>query len=683
MPTDTHEGPAQDIVGKLWNLCNVLKDQGQQFDRQSFLHGPPGEKQPRDRLFPSASLDLRLALRGVLGLAVPLLSSQVFAQPELTAVGVAALLLAFGDLAGGEGQLRRLLGGTLAGAFAVACGVLAGGHWALAALGMAIWGVGVGLCGVYGAAAAAMGLPVAWAYLEVGLSATTHTLAHAAWMAGLFALGGLWAIVLARWIGALNPLGPLRCQVAQGFALLAAYLHAAVNPHTTAFCTSTSAVAPETELRTAIAKAQSLASWHCARQQGMEPDTLRLVALIAILDRGFALAAALAELAGREHAHAIAAELALLLDHASNIARGDALPPGLAPSPFSAAAVAHPGGPVRELLAPLRLGLDRHSLVARHALRYGLVLAVAVAIDKGFAPPFGYWIPLTASVVLQPYAGSTLQRAGQRLLGTAAGIAVGMALIGLATSTAAKTALMLAAFFLSLAVLPLDYALAIGFLSVGIVPFEALLAGAAAPEVGLLRLLATLLGGGLALAGGFLLWPAFESRGLPACLSTALRSLAAYADLVLGVQAGERVDPQRLAVARQRLGVALTNAQTTLQRLLGELSRGPLDLAACQLATAMLQRLFVSLTALRELPPATQPSTALAPFRAHTRAMLEQLADALASGRPVASSAVSAGPGPAQHLLDQALLAELLQRISLQLSTLRQAALRLSGGSAS
>jgi type I restriction enzyme M protein len=28
MPTATHDRPTQDIVGKLWNLCNVLKDDG-------------------------------------------------------------------------------------------------------------------------------------------------------------------------------------------------------------------------------------------------------------------------------------------------------------------------------------------------------------------------------------------------------------------------------------------------------------------------------------------------------------------------------------------------------------------------------------------------------------------------------------------------------------------------------
>jgi len=39
---------------------------------------------------------------------------------------------------------------------------------------------------------------------------------------------------------------------------------------------------------------------------------------------------------------------------------------------------------VSDVFAPLRDCLDRSSVVGRHALRYGLVVAAGVAIDKGF-----------------------------------------------------------------------------------------------------------------------------------------------------------------------------------------------------------------------------------------------------------------------------------------------------------
>jgi uncharacterized membrane protein YccC len=303
-----------------------------------------------------------------------------------------------------------------------------------------------------------------------------------------------------------------------------------------------------------------------------------------------------------------------------------------------------------------------------------------VAIDKACAPPFGYWIPLTASVVLRPYAGSTLQRAVERLLGTAAGIVVGMALMALAGSDAARALLTLAAFFGSLAVLPLNYGLAIGFLSVGLVPFEALLVGAAVPEIGALRLLSTLVGGALALAGGFLLWPSFERGSLPSLIATSLASLARYADLVLALHAGAPGNPERLAAQRQRVGVDLSNAQATLQRVVGEHGHKPADLFACLIAIATLQRLFVSLTAVREVAAAAEACPALAQLRAGSVAALAELAETLAAGRRGPPAALpSPGPGQAPGAADP-LLAYEIERITLQIATLRTACARLPTG---
>ena len=587
--------------------------------------------------------DWRLASRGVLGLAVPWALAQLLAWPALTGVGVAAFLLAFGDAAGGRGGQRRFLIASGVGACAVASGVLAGGHWLSAALGMAVWGVATALAGVYGAAAATMALPVAWSYLEIGLSSPGHSLAQAGWRAALFAAGGLWATLLARLIGAVNRHGPLRRQIARCFQLLARYVEGA--GHGDPDPLAAAPLAPEAALRAGIARAQALAAERRGRQAAMATEQERLVLLLALVDRGFALAAAHAELQGPERGllapgqgdglswreplaaaaravaealdhrpvpvappagdlPALASEMALVLGHALSIARGDTPPPLPAPLPPPALAAEESRRRPPAWLAPLLRCLDRRSVVGRHALRYGLVLAVAVAIDKAFAPPFGYWIPLTASVVLKPYAGSTLQRAVERLLGTAAGIALGMALMALAGSDAARALLTLAAFFGSLAALPLNYGLAIAFLSVGLVPFEALLVGAAVPEIGALRLLATLVGGVLALGGGFLLWPSFERGSLPGLIATSLASMTRYADLVLALHAGDPGNPERLAAQRQRAGVDLSNAQAALQRVAGEVGRKPADLLACLLAIATLQRLFVSLTAVREMAAA-------------------------------------------------------------------------------
>jgi uncharacterized membrane protein YccC len=275
-----------------------------------------------------------------------------------------------------------------------------------------------------------------------------------------------------------------------------------------------------------------------------------------------------------------------------------------------------------------------------------------VAIDTALAPPFGYWIPLTATVVLKPYAGSTLTRAGQRLAGTVAGVAAGVTLVQALGGPVAWAVVSAAAFCATIAVLPLNYALAIFFLSAGIVPFEGLLAGETRWQIGILRVLDTCIGGILALAGGYLLWPSFERRGLPAMLGAALASTAAYADRVLAGPAGDAA-PADLEATHRRAGLDNTNLQASFQRVVAEPGADPDWLQATFVAVVALQRLLLSLNALRELGAAVEPAVEWARFRDRVRRALADLPSALQAGaRPLATASHGAGiarerPGPA------------------------------------
>ena len=91
---------------------------------------------------------------------------------------------------------------------------------------------------------------------------------------------------------------------------------------------------------------------------------------------------------------------------------------------------------------------------------------------------------------------------------------------GIATQITAAAA----AFFCLMLVLPFNYSLAVFFLSLGVVPFEHAMMPGLALDVGLLRVVATAIGGALGLIGGHLLWPSFERRELPALLQRCLRS---------------------------------------------------------------------------------------------------------------------------------------------------------------
>jgi uncharacterized membrane protein YccC len=344
--------------------------------------------------------------------------------------------------------------------------------------------------------------------------------------------------------------------------------------------------------------------------------------------------------------------------------------------------------PWNRFLAPLRSCLDRRSVVGRHALRYGLVTAVAVAIDKSFAVPFGYWIALTVTVVLKPYAGSTLTRAGQRLCGTIAGVAVGVVLLQLLTAPLARVAVTTAACFATLALLLVNYGMAIFFFSIGIVPLEGLTGAQTSSELGMVRVINTCVGGALALAGGYLLWPSFERHNLPAVISSALSSMSLYADRVLAVPAGEPSSPALVEAARRRAGLDHTTLQASFQRVVAEPGEDRARLEASLLLVVTLQRLLVSLNVLRQMGPAVEPGRPeWTRFRELVSRGLTDLTSALESrSRPAAMPEIpSEALGISSRLVARAaphegFLGQEIERVAWQVSALRAAVGRIVAG---
>jgi len=595
-----------------------------------------------------------MAARTTAALMLPLLAAHLLAQPLLYWIGIGAFLLAIGDAAGeGEpGRAGRLLLASLAGGLALACGVLAGGALPLALAGMLAWGFLTGLAGVYGNAAAAMALPVAWAYLELGLPASDRSAAHATTLAGLFVLGGLLVLALnlaAELLPGRLPGGgsaayrPLRRQAAACFRALADCLATpdeAAGP----------AVNPETRARAAIAQARRTAAQTRHDRQGVGSQGRRLALLVESAERLFVLAtglrglapgavpppllaglealasgriviapalrrdlAALAAPGGHSSASAMFhGRIAMELLEALRIAGGDAGTdarsvagprddPGRRPARLRLRL--RPRLRLQRFLRPPASALHRDSVVGRHALRFAVTVTAAVAVYWVFPGPFGYWVPLTVSVVLKPYAGITLSRTVQRCLGTAAGILAGAGLLALLAAAgldgqAAWIAIVCLSFFALLAVLPFNYSLAIAFLSIGLVPFEHLLQPDLQLDIGLSRLLATGTGAVLAVVGGHLLWPSFERDSLPALLRASLRSMAGYADAVLRLRDGG----QDHHPARRRAGLDSTNLQAAIQHAASEPGGDPAMLEGAIQAGAALQRIANVLNGLATAP---------------------------------------------------------------------------------
>ena len=330
-------------------------------------------------------------------------------------------------------------------------------------------------------------------------------------------------------------------------------------------------------------------------------------------------------------------------------------------------------------LAPLQAALSWDSLLLRFALRVGLVTAVAVALTAAFDLRRGYWITLTAGLILQPYTGATSVRALQRVLGTVVGGILTAGLAALFHDPRAIVALVFVFAVLSVALLPLNYAA----FSVFLTPTFVLLAEATTGDWHLagVRILNTVLGGVLALAGSRLLWPSPEAERLPANLARMIAALRSY---LAGVV--ERFDDRsdeagrRLRAQRRQVGLAILNAEESFQRLLGE-HRGPAEaLAPVMTLLTYTRRFTASIAALALSRHAVEAvsSETIAPFaRAANQALLD-LAHALAAGHAPTPLGVLPELVGGDQL--SPLLRGRLTRLGRQLKTLHDAVARWAEG---
>jgi uncharacterized membrane protein YccC len=577
-------------------------------------------------VFDPARFAWRLGLRTTVGMVVPLVLGRALGLPELYLVGLAAYLLAFADQTDNADhrQVWRLAFGAILSGLALTTGILAGGNLALAIFGTLAWGLLAGLMAVYGAALMMIGLPIVWAFAVVGLSIPGHAFDKAIELGLLYTLGGGVIVVLTWFMRAAGPYEPLKRQTAICFRTLASFLTGLDrnDSHVTP-------VSPETRVRAAVAEARRIAADLRQGSPGWTGVAEKQSALIEVADRVFTLSivfrgenpdkAATALPLFADAANAIATaltgpaetrsltialarfeSLAVTADTpieqsiATEISVGLRIVLGEASrSPAAAEQGVASNSPWRPL-APLVACFDGNAVMGRHALRFAAVTAVAVVCFWYFPKPFGYWIPLTVTVLLRPYAGVTLTRTVQRVIGTVAGIVVSSALLPFSTTAWAQLGLMGVAFFFMMSTMGFNYGLSIFFLSAGLLPFEHFVHPEMATDVAFTRLAATGIGATLAVSGSYLLWPMFERDAIPALLAETMRSIAAYTERVLNSSR----DPDAMAAieaARRKAGLDLTNVQSAVQRSLSEAEDEVDKRDAGLLAAASLQRLMNAL----------------------------------------------------------------------------------------
>ncbi len=317
-----------------------------------------------------------------------------------------------------------------------------------------------------------------------------------------------------------------------------------------------------------------------------------------------------------------------------------------------------PALPALSLARPLRLAVlarrllvsGRETLAAnwslrspqlRHGVRLMVVLPLCELLALLTSLPRGYWITLTAGVVLRPDFGATLSRGATRVAGTLVGAALaGLIVLGRPTGAATVVLVGLLAFG-ALATFQASYALfscaltALVVVLLGIVTTDSL--GTAG-----YRTLATVIGGAIALAA-YLAWPTWSAGDAVESLGRLVLAQREYLGQVLSTVSGEiERDGRALAGAARSARIERAAAEEAVGRSLTDPSDRRIDAARAAATLAALRRLVLAVHAVRvELEDGTLrvPMPQLAPLAGALGEALSLLAGSLAGslrGTPAA-----------------------------------------------
>lgn len=585
------------------------------------------------------------ALRCTVGVAIPLLAGLVLRQPIVGVFGaVGAVSVGFGSFQGAYRSRATIMLTAAAGmAVSVFAGSLAG-HSAIGAIVTStLWGFGSGLLVAIGPAASFVGLQSAVAVIiACGFPATmTDALGR---LVAVFA-GGVIQTILVVVLWPLRRFEAERRALAIVYRSLAGYAAslpqpapAAPEPHTLADAQPTFAdpqpfarVNEVLVFRALLDEAERLRA------------SLAALALHQSLETQPALAPFVRSVANLLHEIAAALDDArdpvappdvweTLEEAARELTRGR----GVVTSMLgqiraawrTAGFLASPGDrvappdahvppirrvpPIRDAWHTLYANLTLRSTAFRHAVRLAVTIGCATALYRIAAIPRGYWIPLTALLVLKPEFHETFKTAFARVGGTLIG-AVGASLItvALAPGPTTLTLLVLAFVWCGYALFRTSYALFTVCMT-GYVVFLLALAGVPEVTAAVYRSLDTALGGGLALVI-YAIWPTWEAARVRDALAGTFDAHAQYVGLLLQAY----LDPNHrdaggLQAARAVARLARSNAEASVDRMLGEpAARQAIDPGVALGIIAAIRRYALAVLALQaRLERSTPPSIA-------------------------------------------------------------------------
>ena len=559
--------------------------------------------------FALADTSLSEGLRAACAATSMLVVGDLLHRPDFAWAAIGAFWTCLADAAG----TNRMRFASMAG-FAVlstVCGTLASlaSGWGLLAGALAVlfFASGGALGRVWGAAVAQVTILSATACV-VMIDRPSYRLDDALKLAGIYALGCLWATLLSATFWRIHPFEPSRTTIERAFNRLAdvcrdcarllemdhadfgewtrhgAHYRGEARSALEQARATLGRVAPSrsdlrelhANLLIALADAESVFSFligisdACERQQqslGTRPRVIRTLLAIEVVLRASGREAASNVNARPETLHRRFASLSEQLSRAL----GEPLAP-TSVEPYVDLQPPHADHkPMREALADTlsragieaRAKLSWNSISMRHAARCGIATTLGFLAVRALHLPYGYWATMAILLILQPSIGTTWPRSLERAAGSIVGGLIAALLGVLIHSPIVASIAVFPLIVATMALRPVSYSLFVLFLT----PAFVLVAGFATPGAHDLvfafeRLANNVLGCVIAFAATFLLWPAREPDDFRERLAEALGTNLDF--LACALARGH--ETQVVEPLRRAAGLSSIRAEASLQR---------------------------------------------------------------------------------------------------------------------
>ena len=292
--------------------------------------------------------------------------------------------------------------------------------------------------------------------------------------------------------------------------------------------------------------------------------------------------------------------------------------------------------PIGDALTTLRANLSLESTACRHALRLAVAVGIATTIYRVMQLPRGYWMPMTALLVLRPDFHETFARGAARMGGTILGGGVATLLVTqLHPGPTGLTFLVLTFVWICYATFRVNYTL-FTIAITGYVVFILMLSGVAEIAAVTLRAIDTIAGGCIALVV-YALWPTWAGFSVRSALAAMFEAQSVYVSALLNAYADPKTaDLARLTRLRGAARRARSNAEAVVERMLVEPNRKAAiqPRAATGLLAAIRRNALTALALHAGVERGiVTPSPKLTPLAAEMKESLSLLAEAVGEGR--------------------------------------------------